>query len=182
MIVSAACWVAWSVYWVIVARSANAAKSSEGRLKRAGHLLPLALGFILIFHGGRAVIYGFLFRSQWVAALGLALTVAGLLFAVWGRLHLGKYWSGIITVKEGHELIRTGPYRLVRHPLYAGFLLAVLGTALTARTGDAAVGFLIIVVAYVIKVWREEAVLSREFGEKYLAFKRHVPALCPFLF
>ena len=182
LILSACAWVVWSAYWFIVALSVNASKSSEGWLLRMQHLVPLAVGFLLIFHGGHPFIYGRLHHANWLSLVGLALTVLGLLFSVWGRLHLGKYWSGIITLKEGHELIRSGPYRLVRHPLYTGFLLAVLGSALTAGTGDALAGFLLIFIAYLIKVRREEAVLSREFGDQYVRFKQEVAALCPFVY
>ena len=182
LILSACAWVIWSAYWFIAAQSVNAAKSSEGWLLRMQHLVPLAVGFLLIFHGGRSFIYGRLHHANWLSLAGLALTVLGLLFAVWGRFHLGRYWSGIITLKEGHELIRSGPYRLVRHPLYTGFLLAVLGSALTAGTADALAGFLLILIAYLIKVRREEAVLSREFGDQYVRFKREVAALCPFVY
>lgn len=183
LLLNGCCWLAWSAYWLIAARFVNRAKASEGLLTRLTHLLPATAGFVLIFHGGpRAWIYGRLIQTTWVAWLGLGLTVAGLLIAVWARVHLGKYWSGVITVKEGHELIRTGPYRFVRHPIYSGFLLAVVGSTLSARTGDAVFGLAIIGATYLVKVKREETVLSREFGEQYLRFRHEVAALCPFLY
>ena len=182
LMLSACAWLGWTVYWFIAAQSVNATKSSEGWLLRMQHLVPLASGFLLIFHGGRPLVYGRLYHATWIALLGLALTISGLLFTVWGRRHLGKYWSGIITLKEGHQLIRSGPYRFVRHPLYGGFLLAALGSTLTAGTGDALVGLLILLVAYLVKVRREEAILTREFGNQYLQFKKEVAALCPFVY
>jgi protein-S-isoprenylcysteine O-methyltransferase Ste14 len=177
-------WALWAAYWYISARFVNKTKSSEGVLARMQHLLPLAIGFALIFHNrhGRGWVWGRLYESGEVEAIGTALTIAGLLFAVWGRLHLGRYWSGIITLKEGHKLIRTGPYRFVRHPLYTGFLSAVLGSAITASTGDAFIGFAIMFVAYLIKMRREERLLTGEFGEEYVMFKREVSALVPFLY
>ena len=108
------------------------------------------------------------------------MTVLGLLFTVWGRIHLGRYWSGMVTLKEGHRLIRTGPYALVRHPLYTGFLRGGAGSALAARTVDAAIGFALLLAAYLVKLRREETLLTREFGDEYLRFKREVPALVPF--
>ena len=174
-------WTLWSGYWFLAAGATNKTKSSEGFVGRAQHLLPLTAGFILIFHGGRhPLIYGPLFHSLASRIAGAVMTIAGLTFAVWGRVHLGKYWSGIITLKEGHRLIRTGPYRLVRHPLYTGFLTGVLGSALVAATGDALAGFAVMLIAYLIKIRREEALLTREFGEEYLQFKREVPQLVPF--
>jgi protein-S-isoprenylcysteine O-methyltransferase Ste14 len=173
-------WITWFAYWVGAAYFVNSTKASEGALGRAQHLVPLLLGFFLIFHDPKwALLPGRLRHGDALGYAFDALTAAGLLFAVWGRLHLGKYWSGIITLKEGHRLIRTGPYRLVRHPLYTGFITAVLGSALVAATTDAAAGLVIIVAAYVVKLRREEALLTKEFGEEYARFKREVPALVP---
>lgn len=173
-------WLAWAVYWFVAARFVQATRSSEGVLARMQHLLPLLVGFFLIFHGlPRPILYGKLYHSRAVGYVASALTAGGLLFAVWGRVHLGRYWSGIITLKEGHRLVRSGPYRLVRHPLYTGFLAAVLATAVAAATVDAFVGFAIILAAYVVKIRREEGVLTREFGQEYVRFKAEVPALVP---
>jgi protein-S-isoprenylcysteine O-methyltransferase Ste14 len=172
-------WVVWSIYWFFPASATKRTQWSEGWIGRAQHLLPAAAGYTLIFHGGRPWIYGSLFDSTWPRDVGAVMTIAGLLFAVWGGRHLGQYWSGIITLKEGHRLIRTGPYRFVRHPLYTGFLTAVLGTALAVRTGDAMIGFVIMLVAYLIKIRREESLLTREFGDEYVQFRREVPMLVP---
>ena len=173
-------WLAWGGYWMAAARFVQRSQSSESVLMRMTHLLPLAAGFFLIFHGGDySVIYGRLVRSDWIALLGTLVTIGGLLFAVWGRVHLGRYWSGIITLKEGHKLIRTGPYRFVRHPLYTGFLSAVLGSALVMFTGDACAGFAVILVAYIVKIRREETVLTGAFGDEYRQYRREVSALVP---
>ena len=183
LLLSGCAWLAWSAYWVLAARGVNRSRSSEGWVMRMQHLLPLVLGFALIFHGGgRSLVYGRICRGTAPQVVGLALTLAGLAFAVWARVHLGRYWSGIITIKEDRQLIRTGPYRYVRHPVYAGFLLAVLGSAVTAGTGDAAAGFILILVAYLVKLRREEAVLCREFGEQYRHFRNDVAALCPLIY
>ena len=144
--------------------------------------MPLALGFILIFNSNliglkkHEIPLGFK-----IEAFGTLMTALGLLFAVWGRIHLGKYWSGIISLKEGHQLIRTGPYRLVRHPLYTGFLGGVLGSTITAHTVEAGLGFFFMVIAYLIKIRREETLLTQQFGEEYLKFKRAVKKLIPYV-
>ena len=174
-------WLGWAAYWIISAFAAQKTKSSEGMFIRLQHLIPLAVGFLLIFQF-RDVLYGRFYRIRAIEYIGIALTVAGLLFAVWGRVHLGRYWSGIITLKEGHRLIRSGPYKFVRHPIYTGFLTAVLGSALTASTIEGFIGFAIMLVSYIVKIHREEKVLSREFGGEYLSFKKEVPALIPFIY
>ncbi len=176
-------WLAWAVYWFAAASRVQATKSSEGVLMRLTHLVPLALGFFLIFHNpDDKIIYGRLYYHAAIAWLADGITAAGLLFSLWGRIHLGRYWSGIITLKEGHQLIRTGPYCWVRHPLYTGFLTAVLGSAAMAGTGDAFLGFAIMFVAYVIKLRREEALLTSQFGDEYRQFQREVFALVPFVY
>jgi protein-S-isoprenylcysteine O-methyltransferase Ste14 len=174
------CWIAWAVYWFIASWSAAATRSSERIFGRLQHLLPLAIGFALIFKGGDFhLIPGKWHHIRAVAYSGTALTAGGLLFSAWGRYHLGRYWSGVITLKEGHRLVRTGPYRLVRHPLYSGFLAAVISTAIAAGTYDALLGMVMILVAYAIKIRREEKVLVTAFGDEYLQFKRETPALIP---
>jgi protein-S-isoprenylcysteine O-methyltransferase Ste14 len=111
---------------------------------------------------------------------GLALLIAGLLFAVWARVHLGRNWSGSVTVKEGHELIRTGPYGLVRHPIYTGLITAVLGTAIVSGTVRAALGLVIISGSLVLKLRTEEDFMRETFPDQYPRYANQVPALIPF--
>ena len=98
--------------------------------------------------------------------IGLALLIAGLAFAVWARVHLGRNWSGSVTVKEGHELIRSGPYALVRHPIYTGLITAVLGTAIVSGTVRASVGLVIITLSLLRKLRTEEALHARNFPRR----------------
>ena len=107
--------------------------------------------------------------------------VAGLLFAVWARLHLGRNWSRSVTVKEGHELIITGPYTLVRHPIYTGILAGFLGTAIALSQVRGFIGFVLIFIAFWAKLRREEAWMRSQFGETYAAYARHTAALVPYL-
>jgi protein-S-isoprenylcysteine O-methyltransferase Ste14 len=176
-------WIAWAIGWFAAGLFVNRTRAAEGKLIRLQHLLPIAVGFVLILHDRhRPLLVGRLYESPIIEWVGAAITVAGMAFAVWARVHLGRYWSGVITLKEGHRLIRTGPYRLARHPIYTGFLAAVLGTASTASTGDAFIGAAMILIAYLIKIRREERVLAGEFGEEYALFRREVAALVPMLY
>jgi protein-S-isoprenylcysteine O-methyltransferase Ste14 len=106
--------------------------------------------------------------------------IAGLGFAVWARVHLGRNWSGAVTVKEGHELIRTGPYGYVRHPIYTGVLTGLLGTVICSGTVRAALGFLIIAIALMRKLSIEEAMMRETFPDQYQKYCEKVPALVPF--
>jgi protein-S-isoprenylcysteine O-methyltransferase Ste14 len=176
-------WIIWLIGWNIAGLFVHRTRSAEGRLIRLQHILPLAIGSVLMMHSRRRpYLIGRLYESDGVEWLGSAVTLAGMMVSVWARVHLGRYWSGIITLKEGHRLIRSGPYRLARHPLYTGFLTACLGTTITASTGDALIGFAVILIAFLIKMRREETLLIGEFGEEYAQFRKEVPALVPMFY
>ena len=113
--------------------------------------------------------------------VGLALTILGLAFAVWARIHLGRFWSGRVTLKEDHKLIRSGPYAFVRHPIYTGLLTAGSGTVLARGTLAALVGLALIGLAFWMKIRAEENLLTSHFGETYREYRRQVAALIPFL-
>ncbi len=116
--------------------------------------------------------------SYWIAA---AVTAAGLLFSVWARAHLGRNWSGSVTIKADHELITTGPYRLARHPIYTGLLLAFAGTALIVAEWRAVLAFVIAFLALWRKLKLEERWMREQFGAAYDDYARRVAALVPFL-
>jgi len=180
-------WIVLFVFWFIAALFAHRTRTSEGRLRRLQHSIPLGLAFLLIFSRHRRFfVHGRLYETgwdNWIVYVGLLMTLCGCLFAVWARIHLGRYWSGYITLKEGHKIITTGPYRFVRHPIYTGWLAAMFGTALTAGTGDALCGVALVALAFVIKLRREEKLLTTEFGDEYRRFQQNVPAaLVPFLY
>ena len=106
---------------------------------------------------------------------------SGVGFAIWARLMLGRNWSGVVTLKEDHELIRRGPYRYVRHPIYSGFLLGLFGATLTVGLVRAALGTALLLAVFLYKIHKEERLLSRQFPEDYAAYRRQVKALVPFV-
>jgi protein-S-isoprenylcysteine O-methyltransferase Ste14 len=176
-------WLAWALYWLICAAATKATQRREPLGSRLAHIVPLVLGAVLL--GWREVPWAWLAqrlwpRGPWPYFAGLALLYAGLAFAVWARVQLGRNWSGSVTVKENHELIRSGPYALVRHPIYTGLLTAVLGTALASGTVRAALGFLIITAALLRKLRTEEAFMRATFPGEYERYAADVPALVPF--
>lgn len=114
----------------------------------------------------------------WICA---ALVAIGLAFSCAARAKLGANWSAAVTVKHGHELIRSGPYRYVRHPIYTGLLLALFGTALETGAWRGIIGFALIAAAIAYKYRTEERFLEGKFGGDYRRYKAEVPALVPFL-
>ena len=111
--------------------------------------------------------------------IGLALTVAGIGFALLARFYLGRNWSGVVTVKQDHELIRSGPYRFLRHPIYAGLLLALIGTEIVFGRGWAFLVVGMVLLIFVYKIRLEEQFMIEQFGEEYLQYKRETKALIP---
>jgi len=175
-------WLAWGLYWMLRAAGAKATARRESPGSRVAHVAPLILGGILI--GWHNMPWPWLRQRLWpqsfeIYGVGMVLLVAGLLFSVWAREYLGRNWSGTVTVKQDHELIRTGPYAYVRHPIYTGGLTAVLGTAVASGTLRAFIGLLIIAIALVRKLRIEERFMAETFPGTYPAYKREVPALIP---
>jgi protein-S-isoprenylcysteine O-methyltransferase Ste14 len=121
-------------------------------------------------------------RTAGFEAVGLALDLAGVAFAIWARLLLGRNWSGmVLQVKAGHQLVQTGPYAIVRHPIYTGLLAAILGTALTRGTLAAYLAFAAGVAALLIRVFVEEGLMRGEFGAVHEAWRRRTKKLIPFI-
>ena len=129
----------------------------------------------------------FVYLQLWPAGvgsfwLGAAVMLAGLLFAVWAREHLGRNWSSSVTIKQGHELITTGPYAVVRHPIYTGILAGLLGTAIALSQVRGFIGFVLFFLVLWLKLRREEQWMRSQFEETYSAYARQTAALVPYLF
>jgi protein-S-isoprenylcysteine O-methyltransferase Ste14 len=114
-----------------------------------------------------------------VTAAGLALHVGSFALAVWSRKHLGRHWSHMVAEKEGHELVRSGPYRVIRHPIYSAMIGMTIATALVSGEMHALVATVILVGAYVRKIWLEEQNLARLFGAEWADYRKQSWALVP---
>ena len=176
--------LAWTVFWLYWIASSLRTKASQRRepigifLLRVG-LLVVALN--LWIAGGPLLSARFVPPSAGSALGGLALVLAGLLFAVWARAHLGSNWSGTVTLKEGHELVRSGPYAMVRHPIYTGLLAALLGSAVMKGEVRSLIALALIAVALLVKLRLEERWMVERFGEDYRRYQREVKGLIPFV-
>jgi protein-S-isoprenylcysteine O-methyltransferase Ste14 len=118
-------------------------------------------------------------RTFDLRAAGVVLLWAGIALALWARWHLGQYWSGRITIKEGHKLIRTGPYARLRHPIYSGLVLAAAGTAIEIDQWRGVAAVCVILLGFWIKGKREEALLTSEFGAEFDEHRRSTGFLLP---
>lgn len=116
-----------------------------------------------------------------VIAAGFLIFLSGLCFAIWARLHLGTNWSGRPAIRENHTLTRTGPYALVRHPIYTGILTGILGTAIATGALISFLCLVLIFVMFLLKIRTEEEILMEEFGEEYTEYRRGTKALVPWV-
>lgn len=177
-------WGAWITYWYAASAGAKPNRLAEDRASRLSHAVPLAVAVLLLWLPSTRI--GWL-DQRFVPAsaptfwTGVAVLAAGLAFAVWARVHLGTNWSGFVTIKRGHELIRTGPYRFVRHPIYTGLLVAFAGSAIVRGEWRAILAVTFAFAALWRKVGIEERWLTAVFGPEYEAYRHEVPALLPFL-
>jgi protein-S-isoprenylcysteine O-methyltransferase Ste14 len=175
-------WLLWLAVWMISAVRTKQVVRAESIGSRLSHLIPLGLGAALLtFHrfGGPWLAMRVYAQTVWSFWSGAALVALGLGFAVWARLHLAGNWSGTVTLKQDHSLIRTGPYRLARHPIYTGILLAILGSAIAEAEWRGFVALALITLAFLRKIAIEERFLTAHFGDAYARYRAEVPALVP---
>jgi protein-S-isoprenylcysteine O-methyltransferase Ste14 len=183
-------WLVWYLSWVIAARWSNA---TVKRPSMAGQILVYLFeigGFftLLVLAGGAGdgIVAIRLLQPLWTlpdaakwAMVGVA--TAGFSFCWWARIHLGRLWSGFITRKEGHRVVDTGPYRIVRHPIYTGVLIAALATVLVRASWISIGGFVLLLIGFSIKGKIEERFLRNELGTAaYDAYARKTAMLIPF--
>jgi protein-S-isoprenylcysteine O-methyltransferase Ste14 len=176
-------WTAIFVIWAIASLSAKrttASAPSEWKSRLA--LWAVVLSWWLVLRQGNwpgLLAVRFVPEGMPAAYVGLVLTCLGLGFAVWARFSIGNNWDSMVVLKEDHQLVRTGPYSIVRHPIYSGFMLATLGTAVAQGEIGRLLAVPVIVIAWGYKARVEEAFLKQRFGSQYDQYRREVKALIP---
>jgi len=177
-------WLAWALYWIVSAYGTKQTRRRESLGSRLSHVLPLLAGTVLIAWPhpqlGRWLSRPLLPPGPLRFGGALALVGAGLAFTVWARVCLGGNWSGTVTLKEGHELIRSGPYAWVRHPIYSGLLVALAGSAVACGELRAFAGLAVVAAAFIRKLRTEERFMRERFPGEYAQYSAEVPALIPF--
>lgn len=176
-------WIAFLLYWRI--RAADT-KTTQ-RVEATAAPILRTLVFVIVLLSTTLIPPPLLYYQLWPVGIwpfwiGAAVTVGGLLFAVWARRYLGRNWSSSVTIKQDHELITTGPYALVRHPIYTGILTGVLGTAIALSEVRGFIGFVLVLLILWPKLRMEEKWMRSQFGETYADYARHTAALVPYLF
>ncbi|HLX95691.1 MAG TPA: isoprenylcysteine carboxylmethyltransferase family protein [Verrucomicrobiae bacterium] len=177
------CWIIFILYWMISAFRQKPMAEGQSVASALAHRIPVGLGwFLLIFPRlpppmNRVLVP----HTNWALAIGTAICGFGLFVTIWARRTLAGNWSSDVTFKQNHELVRTGPYRFVRHPIYTGLLVMALGTALNAGQLRCWLSIVVVGIGFWIKLKQEERLMLRHFPGQYPAYKKQVKALVPFV-
>jgi protein-S-isoprenylcysteine O-methyltransferase Ste14 len=172
--------IGWVIFWIAWLIAAFTTKASRGRGRLTGSRIVLAIVVVILFranvHGGGERVDGPVLQG-----VGLALWVAGLALAVWARLYLGRNWGMPMTRRVEPDLVTTGPYRFIRHPIYTGIILALIGTALAISLFGLIVAA-VVAALFAYSATREESFLASEFPDTFPAYKAKTKMLIPFVF
>jgi protein-S-isoprenylcysteine O-methyltransferase Ste14 len=178
------CWLIFVAIWTIAAVSTKRTVYRETRAQRLRYWVWLLIAYFLLLYGPRMAyplnlrIVPHVAPTAWVAAI---LCATGLAFALWARVTLGSNWSGVVTLKEGHELVERGPYRFVRHPIYTGILTMFFATALALGHLAGFAGTLLMFASFWIKLRGEETLMLRQFPDRYAAYRQRAKRIIPFV-
>lgn len=180
----AACWLVFVGVWLVASVSTKRTVYRESVGERARYWLLLVIAYVLLVQGRRfpyplsLILIPQTVSSGWTGAV---LCGCGLALAIWARLILGRNWSGVVTLKEDHELIQCGPYRFVRHPIYTGLQFMFLGTAIALGHLAAFIAVPLVFVSFWIKLSQEELLMVKQFPNDYPDYQRRVKRIIPFL-
>jgi protein-S-isoprenylcysteine O-methyltransferase len=178
-------WLILALVWVVGALRTKRTVQSQSSASQLLYTAILVVGVYMIFAKQTGIPWfdrPLLSVTVPIALAGLLVVVIGVAFSIWARFMLGSNWSNRVTVKENHTLVRTGPYRIVRHPIYSGILLGMFGSALQRGGIRCFVGVLIYGLSFWLKTRAEERFMVQSFGEEYLEYRHRVKALAPFIF
>lgn len=178
-------WVAFWVYWLAASLSAKASRGRWGSFAGARVLLIVVVAYLIRSNwgggGGLRTGHGTALAGPVLEGIGLALWVAGLGLAIWARLYIGRNWGMPMTQRQEPDLVTTGPYRFIRHPIYTGIITAMIGTAL-ATTVFGLIVVAILATFFIFSATREERFLAGEFPDTFPAYQAKTKMLIPFVF
>jgi protein-S-isoprenylcysteine O-methyltransferase Ste14 len=174
-------WLGFFVIWLMWAFTTKRTQTRERFASRIPYLVLTTAAFYAMFSHPAPdwLRLRILPLKSTIENLGIAVTAGGLLFAIWARAYLGRNWSGNVTIKVGHELIRSGPYRWVRHPIYSGMILAMVGTAINKGQLRGFIAVVLLWIGFSLKSKIEERFMITTFGQEYEQYSRSTGAIVP---
>jgi protein-S-isoprenylcysteine O-methyltransferase Ste14 len=179
------CGLLWAIFGCVWLIAWMRTKRTQERAPLSFRLLygvPVAIASYLMFNDNAALRWRgvhFVPRTPLIQSAGILLTAAGIAFAIWARFYLGQNWSSAVSIKVGHQLIRTGPYQWVRHPIYSGLLIALLGTALARGKMISLAALPLFFLGFWTKSRMEEQFMRKTFGQEYEDYSQSTGALVP---
>jgi protein-S-isoprenylcysteine O-methyltransferase Ste14 len=182
MLICEILWATFLAIWLVWALRTKPVQRREGVSSRLSYMVLTFAAAYTMFSGEapREWLRIRVFPSDlWIEILAIAITAAGIGIAIWARAYLGGNWSSSVTVKVGHQLVRGGPYRWVRHPIYSGMILALLGTALARGQVRGLVAVALLYAGFRIKSLIEERAMAYTFGPEYEEYSRSTGAIIP---
>ena|ERR1700690_1875864 len=177
------CWIIFLAYWFISAFRQKPLAEGQSLASTLAHRIPVGLGWFLLAYPklpppmNRVLIP----RADLALAIGAVICVFGLFVTIWARWTLAGNWSSDVTFKRGHELVKTGPYRFVRHPIYTGLLVMCLGSAIEMGMLRCWLSIVVVGIGFWIKLKQEERLMLRHFPDEYPTYQKQVKALVPFV-
>jgi protein-S-isoprenylcysteine O-methyltransferase Ste14 len=178
------CWTLFAVIWLLAAFATKQSVYRESTVQRLRYTIPILLGGFLLAKGHRLsdpLDYRVIPHVEALAWSGVVLCIAGLAFCIWARFTLGRNWSGVVTLKGGHELITSGPYALVRHPIYTGLLTMFVGTVVVLGHVAGIIAMPFVFGSLWIKLRYEEKLMLKQFPNEYAGYQQRVKRLIPFI-
>lgn len=177
-------WMLLCAVWLGLAPLARRTTYKQPARERTRYILLIGVGLFLLFGSTDTMPIHALNRAVfsvnlYLALIGLALSVCGIAFSIWARFTLGNNWSGAASIKDDHTLTRNGPYRLTRHPIYTGFVVAFLGRAIACGMMRSLFAVALCTFGLWVKLQVEERLMLQRFGDEYIQYRRDVPALFP---
>lgn len=175
-------WVVTGVYFLASALLTNRIKRREAFSGRLLDSLLLFGGYFLIFSQIPLPDVSsphFMAPREALQIGGVVFTYLGLPLTIWSRARLGRYWSGVVALKQDHRLIQAGPYRVVRHPLYSGIILAAIGMVFCVTTWSSLLGTAALLTCFERRAHKEDALLASEFGAEFEAYRQRTGRLLP---
>ena len=182
MRVSVALWLVFSVYWSIASKDKASTRSGESFLSRQLHVIAVNAALLLLILPIPGLTQRFLPDVVALSAAGLVIQAASIALAVWARRYLGSNWSGEVRIANGHELVRSGPYGFVRHPIYTAVVGMYIGTGLVSGQVHALVALALMMLAYWRKIGLEERALADAFPADHERYRDDTWAWIPGLY
>ena len=177
-------WVGYLAYWRLMSRDVKATKREELASERLFRLVAMLCAVDLLAYPQimfPPLGWRFLPAGDFWFWTGAAVTAGGLMFSVWARRHLGNNWSQSVTIKEDHELITSGPYAVVRHPIYTGLLAAFAGSAMARGEWRGVLAVVLVTIVLWRKLRLEEEWMQSQFGDAYKTYAHRVRRLVPYV-